>query len=179
MHAYQEAEDVKINDFYLVHLTGDKSNKEAISLKKEIIDIQNVLRKKSLDVISVSIPSSAYLNAEYGGLSSNGEKNITTTVNSYGIYLKKHLEHSSSEISEFCNKSTNFGVDVSTQWLFRASDEDINQLLNGLDEYNLHMLDMSEKKDVKCITLATNAFTFKHIKRIHEWAAVRGKISPF
>jgi hypothetical protein len=160
-----------------VHLTGDKSNKEAISLKKEIIDIQNVLRKKSLDVISVSIPSSAYLNAEYGGLNSDGEKNITTTVNSYGIYLKKHLEHSSSEIAEFCNKSTNFGVDVSTQWLFRASDDDINQLLNGLDEYNLHMLDKSEKKDVKCITLATNAFTFKHINRIHEWAAVRGKTS--
>jgi hypothetical protein len=159
-----------------VHLIGDKSNKDVISMKKEITDIQNVLRKKILDVISVPIPSTAFLNAEYGWLRSDEESSHASTAKSYKLYLKKHLQHLSSEISETCDSSTNFGVDVSTPWLFRASDEDVNQLLNALDEYNMPDLDNLEKKDVKCVTLATNAFTFKHIKRVHEWAATRGEI---
>jgi hypothetical protein len=144
-------------------------------MKKEITDIQNVLRKKILDVISVPIPSTTFLNAEYGWLSSDGENSHASSVKSYGLYLKQHLQHLSSEISETCDSSTNFGVDVSTPWLFRASDEDVNQLLAVLDEYNLPDPDNVEKKVVKCITLATNAFTFKHIKHIHEWAASRGE----
>lgn len=176
MREYQAAEDVKISDFFLVHLMGDKSNKETISMKKEITDIQNVLRKKKLDVISVTIPSTAYLNSEYGWLSSEEEDKLTPRVNSFVVYLNKHLQHLSSEISETCDVSTNFGVDVSTQWLFRASEEDVNQLLSAFDEYNLYTLDNMGKKDIKCLTLATNAFTIRHIERIHDWAASKGNM---
>ena len=53
----QAAEDVDIDKFFLLHVVGQKNNADAMTIKQEIKGIQKVLKKKSLDVISIDLQS--------------------------------------------------------------------------------------------------------------------------
>lgn len=170
---------MELSDFFLVHLIGNKLEQDAVSVETELSDIQHVLRKKFLDIVAVPIPTLKSLSDKYGAIDS--EKNVLQK------FLHGHLKEQFTEICLHCSEATNFGVDVSTEWLANASVVDVRDLIVVLGEFNDNC-DKCEKttdstanrmKKIKCLTIATNSYTHKHLSAIHTWAATRGDFDVY
>ena len=83
MSYVQAAEDVEIDKFFLLHVVGQKNNADAMTIKQEITGIQKVLKKKSLDVISIDLQSMSKLKSmNNSGLLSNNPENPTKILES-------------------------------------------------------------------------------------------------
>ena len=174
---------MELSEFFLVHLIGNKLELDAVSVETELTDIQQVLRKKSLDIVAVPIPTSKSLLEKFGEPAAvthtDSEKNVLQK------YLHDHLKEQFTEICLHCSEATNFGVDITTEWLTNASVEDVQELLAVLGEFNDNCdkcetttdSTANKMKKIKCLSLATNSYTHKHISAIHAWAATRGNQS--
>jgi hypothetical protein len=165
----------------LIHLIGDKSVEGAISVKNEITNIQNVLKKRSLDVISVPLPSLKSLHALQAE-KSVGDNSDSIFEEALHTYFTKSLD----ELLETCDKSTKLGVDITTEWLAAATESEVSLLLSVIQKYNKKSSsagtgtreggsDGLPSRKIKCLSVATNSYTHKHLSAIHAWAVREGK----
>ena len=133
----QASEDVEIKDFFLMHLISDKAIVDALSIKQEINGIERVLKKRSLDVAAITIPSKTSLEKMY--LKKITDITDISTLNSDDLFnasLKSYITENISELSDVCHEETELGIDLSTEFLFNKSEYEINLLLNSFDEFN-------------------------------------------
>jgi hypothetical protein len=164
----------------LIHLIGDKSVEGAISVKNEITNIQKVLKKRSLDVISVPLPSLKSLRAL------QEENNVPDKSDSiFQESLHAYFTESLDELSETCDKSTKLGVDITTEWLASATESEVSLLLSVIQKYNEKSSSAEivtreggsegPSRKIKCLSVATNSYTHKHLSAIHAWAVREGE----
>ena len=157
-----------------MHLIGDKSVEGAITVKNEITNIQKVLKKRSLDVISVPLPSLISLRALHG-VDGNSDLAFKEELNTY---FTKNFE----ELVETCDKSTNLGVDITTEWLANAKQKEVSMLLSAIKNFNerrngavaVEGGGSNGTRKIKCLSVATNSYTHKHLNTIHAWANHEG-----
>lgn len=152
-------------------------------MKNEITNIQNVLKKRSLDVISVPLPSLKSLHAL------QEEKNVPDRSDSiFQEALHKYFTKSFDELLETCDKSTKLGVDITTEWLAAATELEVSLLLSAIQKYNEKSSSAGTgtgagdggseglpSRKIKCLSVATNSYTHKHLSAIHAWAVREGK----
>ena len=150
-------------------------------MKNEITNIQKVLKKRSLDVISVPLPSLKSLHAL------QEEKNAPDKSDSiFQEALHMYFIKSLDEILEMCEKSTKLGVDVTTEWLAAATEIEVSLLLSVIQKYNEKSnstvtvtgeggSEGSLSRKIKCLSVATNSYTHKHLSAIHAWAVREGE----
>ena len=120
-----------------MHLISDKAIVDALSIKQEINGIERVLKKRSLDVAAVTIPSKTSLEKMY--LKKITDITDISTLNSDDLFnasLKSYITENISELSDVCHEETELGIDLSTEFLFNKSEYEINLLLNSFDEFN-------------------------------------------
>ena len=120
-----------------MHLISDKAIVDALSIKQEINGIDRVLKKRSLDVAAVTIPSKTSLEKMY--LKKITDITDISTLNSDDLFnasLKSYITENISELSDVCHEETELGIDLSTEFLFNKSEYEINLLLNSFDEFN-------------------------------------------
>lgn len=174
MYSPQASEDSEISGLFLVHLIGDKSVEGAITVKNEITNIQNVLKKRSLDVISVPLPNLMSLRALHGA---DGDID-----QSFKEELHSYFTKNFDELVETCDKSTNLGVDVTTEWLASATEKEVTLLLSAIENFNesrnstvaVEVEGSNGTRKIKCLSVATNSYTHKHLNNIHAWAVQKG-----
>lgn len=120
-----------------MHLISDKAIVDALSIKQEINGIERVLKKRSLDVAAITIPSKTSLEKMY--LKKITDITDISTLNSDDLFnasLKSYITENISELSDVCHEETELGIDLSTEFLFNKSEYEINLLLNSFDEFN-------------------------------------------
>ena len=120
-----------------MHLISDKTSVDALTMQQEISGIEKVLKKRSLDVAVITIPSRSSLEKMY--LRKITDISDTSTVISddlYKVSLKSYITENISELSNVCQKETELGLDLSTEFLANKSEHEINLLLNSLDLFN-------------------------------------------
>ena len=120
-----------------MHLISDKAIVDALSIKQEINGIERVLKKRSLDVAAITIPSKTSLEKMY--LKKRTDITDISTLNSDDLFnasLKSYITENISELSDVCHEETELGIDLSTEFLFNKSEYEINLLLNSFDEFN-------------------------------------------
>ena len=150
-------------------------------MKNELTNIQNVLKKRSLDVISVSLPSLKSLHALHEGnnVPENSDSIFEEALHTYFI-------KSLNELLETCDKSTKLGVDITTEWLAAATESDVYLLLSVIQKFNEKISNAGTgtgrggseglpSRKIKCLSVATNSYTHKHLSAIHAWAVSEGE----
>jgi hypothetical protein len=103
---------------------GDKYKTDCLSIDQEVSAIQRVLRRKGLDVISISLPSIKLLNEmndihiqKSSSESEGSEKSRAGKMARDDLFesnLTTHLTEHFSEISYLCGQSTSIGLDLNT-----------------------------------------------------------------
>lgn len=114
-------------------MISDKTIPDAFTIKQEISGIENVLRKRYLDVVCIAIPGTKSLHKFWE--KKGGDLSIPP-AEFFSAGIKAYLEESLTELSASCNEGTKLGVDISTEWISFAAESDIQLLLTALDEYN-------------------------------------------
>lgn len=150
-------------------------------MKNEITNIQKVLKKRSLDVISVPLPSLKSLHAL------QEEKNAPDKSDSiFQEALHTYFIKSLDELLETCEKSTKLGVDITTEWLAAATEIEVSLLLSVIQKHNEKCnstlkvageggSEGSLSRKIKCLSVATNSYTHQHLSAIHAWAVREGE----
>ena len=120
-----------------MHLISDKTNVDALTIQQEISGIDKVLKKRSLDVAVITIPSRTSLEKMYLRKITD-ISDISTVVSDdlYDVSLNSYIIENISELSNVCQKETELGLDLSTEFLANKSEHEINILLNSLDQFN-------------------------------------------
>ena len=143
-------------------------------MRNEITNIQKVLKKRSLDVISVPLPSLMSLRALHGV---DGDIDQVFKEELHSYFTKNFYE-----LVETCDKSTNLGVDITTEWLASATEKEVSLLLSAIENFNesrngtvsVEGEGSNGTKKIKCLSVATNSYTHKHLNTIHAWAVHEG-----
>ena len=146
------SDDADLQALYLVHvLSSSITSQDTIhalqeNLQKELSTVQRALRSKPLNAVTIPV-SSALLSIHKTGI------NVDTKNNQNWITYNLEM------ITSLTSSSTLFGLDLSTEWLSAATEEDITHLLSLLDA------DHRGKKQIRMLTIATNSFTHHHVSR--------------
>lgn len=143
-------------------------------MKNEITNIQKVLKKRSLDVISVPLPSLSSLRTLHG-VDGDIDQTFKEELHSY---FSKNFD----ELVETCDKSTNLGVDITTEWLANATQKEVSMLLSAIQNFNerrngkvaVEGEGSNGTRKIKCLSVATNSYTHKHLNTVHAWAVHEG-----
>ena len=132
-----------------MHVISDKSIQDALSIKQEIAGIQHVLRKRGLDVAAITIPSIKSLEKHYTqkvnienkeSKENKQNKNIPMNTNDlFAASVNSYLLENITDLSDICNKGTELGIDLSTEWLATASVSDVTRLLSAIDQLNVYV----------------------------------------
>ena len=116
------------------------------NLQNELSAVQRALRSKTLNAVTIPVSSALLSNQKTG--------TKIDTKNSQD-WIAYNLEM----ITSLTSSTTLVGLDLSTEWLSTAGEEDMTHLLSILNA------DHCGKKQIRMLTIATNSFTHHHVTR--------------
>lgn len=158
------SEDVDLQQFYVLHtlsscITRDEEyTDKKKSMEQEVSTVQDALRSKTINAITMPISSA-----------------MLTTDNTNGGWMKRNFDLVAGSLKQD-GEGTVLGLDLSTEWLATASDEEIARLLTSVDAFQSSTGSTGGGRltTMGLFSVATNAFTHHRAARIFQWARSAG-----